>query len=217
MVAGPNTIIYNPAYFPSMNWLHCFIKAILAGMLISVGGIVFLMSDYKIVGAVLFAVGLFTIMTYELNLYTGRTCYVFDNDRTYFLSVIVTILGNFVGCFIMGLFFPIPAATPLCNAKLALDVVPVLAKGFACGLLMFIAVDTYREKKSFLGTFVCVPAFIMAGFEHSIADMFYMSSAGIFTLESLTFICIAILGNFVGCTLLPLYRRYAKNAKPDSA
>lgn len=53
-----------------MNWLHCFIKAVLAGMLISVGGIVFLMSDYKIVGAVLFAVGLFTIMTYELNLYT---------------------------------------------------------------------------------------------------------------------------------------------------
>lgn len=181
-------------------------------MLIGVGGIVFLNSDYKIVGAVLFSVGLFTIMSYELYLYTGRTCYVFDNDRGYALSVLITIIGNFVGCLIMGLLFPIPAAVPICEAKLGLSIVPVLAKGFGCGILMCVAVDQYREKKSFIATFICVPTFIMAGFEHSIADMFYLSSAGIFTFEAFLFIIVVLIGNFFGCTLLPLYRKLSKGA-----
>lgn len=199
-----------------LNWLQCFVKAVFAGMMISIGGIVFLSSDYKIVGAVLFAVGLFAVLSYDFYLYTGRVCYTFDNDKTYALSVVVTILGNFVGSFIMGMFFPLPAATAVCQAKLALDFVPVLAKGFACGILMFLAVDTYREKKSFVGTFICVPAFIMAGFEHSIADMFYFSSAGIFTAGSLTFILLALAGNFVGCTIFPLFRKLTAS-KPSAS
>lgn len=191
-----------------MNWIQCFVKAIFGGMLIGIGGIVFLSSDIKIVGAVLFSVGLFTILSFGFNLYTGKVCYVFNNDKEYFLGVLVTIAGNFVGCLIMGLLFPMDAAVASCTTKLTLEPIEIVAKAFGCGILMFVAVELFKEKGLYLATFICVPTFIMAGFEHSIADMFYFCSAGIFDLSSLTFILIALFGNAIGCFLFPAYKKY---------
>ncbi len=38
-------------------------------------------------------------------------------------------------------------------------------------MLMFIAVDFYKQRNSFLVLIFCMLMFILAGFEHSIADM----------------------------------------------
>ena len=103
----------------------------------------------------------------------------------------------------------------MCDAKLSYDLATALAKGVCCGILMFIAVDQYRKTKSYLATFICLPVFILAGFEHSIADMFYLSSAGYFTLASLTFIIVIIVGNAIGCALIPLYKKYIDNPKKE--
>jgi len=53
-----------------------------------------------------------------------------------------------------------------------------------------------------------VPVFILAGFEHSIADMFYFCAGGQFTLEALVFILVVILGNAVGGIIIPAARKY---------
>jgi formate/nitrite transporter FocA (FNT family) len=90
----------------------------------------------------------------------------------------------------------------------------VFFKAIGCGLLVFIAVDQYMAKGSFLATFVCIPAFILAGFEHSIANMFYVSSAGVFNLETLIFTLIVILGNAIGCLAIPAYRKYIDKEEP---
>ena len=82
------------------------------------------------------------------------------------------------------------------------------------GILMFIAVDFYKQRKSFLAIFFCVPVFILAGFEHSIADMFYVCSAGAFGLDSLIFILLVLLGNAIGCMLIPFVRKYAYEPAP---
>ena len=63
------------------------ISGFLAGISISLGGTVFLACDSKIVGAVLFSVGLFSICAFGFHLFTGKVCYVFDNDRAYALSL----------------------------------------------------------------------------------------------------------------------------------
>lgn len=54
-----------------------------------------------------------------------------------------------------------------------------------------------------------------AGFEHSITDMFYFSSAGYFNIESLTFIIVIIIGNAIGCTLIPLYNKYMEDPEKE--
>ena len=63
-----------------MSRVKVFLSAVLAGMCIGFGGLVFLMLDNKIVGAALFTIGLFVICTFGFHLFTGKVCYVFQND-----------------------------------------------------------------------------------------------------------------------------------------
>ena len=72
-----------------------------------------------------------------------------------------------------------------------------------CGILMYTAVEVFKTGKSPLGIFFCVPAFIIAGFEHSIADMFYFFSARMFSGEVAVFLLVVVIGNSVGGMLLP--------------
>lgn len=193
----------------NQHYLKCFVRAILAGMMIGIGGCVFLGCEVKWVGAILFAVGLFTIFSFRLDLYTGKVGYVFDNKPPYLIYLLVVIIGNFIGCLILGLMMPLDAASTLAERKLAdYDFLRVLFKGVLCGMLMFIAADCYKNTKSFIATFVCVPVFILAGFEHSIADMFYFCSAGAFSVDSLVFIITVLIGNAIGGFLIPVCRKW---------
>ena len=205
-----------------MQWPQWFVKAILAGMAISMGGVVLLQTvaqcgpEFKWVGAIFFSVGLYMVVLYGLNLYTGKVGYILENDRTYLVEVLVTIVGNLVGCLIIGYFFQLTGAVSMCESKLDnFDFVDVLMKGIMCGLLMYFAVDTYKTKGTPLGVFIAVPVFIMAGFEHSIADMFYFSSAMMWNLDSAVFILTVLLGNLIGCCLLPAYRLYIEPIGKD--
>ena len=58
-------------------------SALLGGACIGLGGIAFLTLENKVLGALFFTVGLFTICTFHLNLFTGKVCYVFQRDRAY--------------------------------------------------------------------------------------------------------------------------------------
>lgn len=191
------------------HYAKVLVRAILAGMMIGIGGCVYLGCEVKWVGAILFAVGLFTIFSFRLDLYTGKVGYVFDNDRSYIPYLVVVIIGNFIGCLILGLMMPLDSASVLAQGKLDnYDFLRVLFKGVLCGMLMFIAADCYKNTKSFIATFVCVPVFILAGFEHSIADMFYFCSAGCFSVESLIFILTVLVGNAIGGFLIPVCRKW---------
>ena len=78
------------------------IKAILAGIMIGIGGTIFLSVDDKIIGSALFAIGLFMIVTRNLNLYTGKIGYLFENKPSYIIEILMTLLGNFIGTFLVG-------------------------------------------------------------------------------------------------------------------
>ena len=69
---------------------------------------------------------------------------------------------------------------------------------------MYLAVSIYRDKKTVVGILFCVPVFILAGFEHSIANMFYFAAAESFSLDTVVYILVVVLGNTIGGMLLPL-------------
>lgn len=169
----------------------------------------FLSAEVKWVGAELFAVGLFTIFSFRLDLYTGKVGYVFDYAPSYTVDLLVIIMGNFIGCLILGTMMPLDSAGALAQSKLdGYSFFQVLFKGILCGMFMFIVADCYRTTKSFIATFVCVSVFILAGFKHSIADMFYFCSAGAFSVGSFVFILTVLLGNAIGGVLIPVCRRW---------
>ncbi len=199
------------------KYYRCLIRAFLAGVAISIGGCVFLATEVKWVGAIMFSVGLLTVVAFKMDLYTGKVGYVVDNPPSYLINILIIIIGNFIGCLLIGLMMPYSNAEALVMGKLAVmdaEWYRVIFKGVMCGILMFIAVDFFKQRQSFLAIFFCVPVFILAGFEHSIADMFYFCSAGVFTFDAFLFIVLVLIGNAIGCMLIPFCRKYMYDPEP---
>lgn len=208
--------------------IKTFVNAVLAGICISIGGTVFVASDVKIVGALLFCVGLMTICVYQMALFTGKIGYILQNKPFYLVECLIVWLGNLVGTslggFLVGIANPALAEKGLTifEAKTAQSPLQSVILGVFCGALMYIAVDNYRTNDhtiaKYLGIFVCVPAFIMAGFEHSIADMFYFALAKgmpLFTVKGIVYIVYVSLGNILGALIIPnlklLGEKFTKN------
>ena len=185
-----------------MDWIRLLIKSILAGIMISIGCVVNLSCDNKYIGSILFSIGLITILLFNFNLYTGKVCYIPNNKPSYILQVLLILFGNIMGCIIMGVLFPI---TPLsiCTTKLSYDLQTVLIKSIMCGLLIYIAVDSYKKYKTLLPTLFCIPIFILSGYIHVIADTFYFVSAQAFNTNTIIYILVAAIGNAFGGMIIP--------------
>ena len=194
--------------------LKKIINGIVAGVLISLGGGVFLacLPENKVVGAVLFAVALLSICLKGYSLYTGKICYIpLTHNKEAFSVLLLGLLGNLIGTVVCGymMCYGIPsmgeAALTICTAKLNQSFLQTLIRGIFCGILIYLAVDIYRTKNNIVGIIFCIPVFILSGFEHSIADIYYFAVSGIVSLKAFVFIWIVILGNTIGGMLLPLF------------
>lgn len=191
--------------------------AIAAGIFISIGGAVFLSCENSVVGAVFFSVALLSICFMGLYLFTGKVGFLaVSHTGREIAEVVLTLLGNLIGTFIGGIL--VSAAKPKlmenaiarCLPRLEMGVLPILITAFFCGILMYTAVAIYKEKGSPLGIFFCVPVFILSGFEHSIADMFYFFCARMFSGEVFLFLLLVVIGNAVGGMFIPALRRLAE-------
>lgn len=200
------------------NGLKTFLYAVTAGMCIAVGGTVFLSADSKIVGALFFTVGLFTICTFGLNLFTGKVCYLFENDKKYALNLPVIWLGNLAGTWLTSLLLGATRiagisekAAELCQVKLGDSLVSVFILSIFCNFLIFIAVDGFKnnphELGKYLALFFGVMVFILCGFEHCVANMFYISMAGMWSGKAAVFILVNTAGNAAGGWIIPLLRK----------
>lgn len=203
------------------------IKSILAGIMIGIGGTIYLSLENKIVGATLFAIGLFVIVTKELNLYTGKIGYLFDNGVKYILELLITLIGNFIGTFIVGYILQftrisqqiMPKAKQICEIKTNDTILSILILSVFCGILMYLAVNGYKTMKDniakYAGVFLGVIVFILCGFEHCIANMYYFTIANMWTLNSIGYLGIMILGNSFGGVLFPLCDKLMETFKKN--
>lgn len=207
-----------------MNRFITFLYAVLAGFMIGVGGIVYLSMENPVIGAFFFSVGLFTVCVFELNLFTGKVAYVFENDKKYTFNLIIIWLGNLLGTLIIGNLIKLTRvftsmkgditfakkAFDLCSTKLNDNLLSIFILAILCNLLIFIAVDGYKNNKheigKYLGLIFGVMVFILSGYEHSIADMFYFTVGGVWSLKALLYIIVISLGNAVGGLILPVCR-----------
>lgn len=187
-----------------------FISSFLAGIFISIGGCVNLLSPNNIIGAIMFSIGLYSIVCFSFSLFTGQVGYWIDNGLTFAQKLGIILLGNFVGTFVSGIVLSltrhesiVQGATALSTVKLADTPQSIFILSIFCGILMFTAVELYRRTKNPLGIFVCVPVFILSGFEHCVANMFYISAASMWSIKAVFYMIIMILGNTAGGLLIP--------------
>lgn len=198
------------------------LKGILAGVMIAIGGTVYLMAKSKELGAILFAIGLFIIVVNGLNLFTGKIGYIINYSNSYLKEVMLTLLGNFIGTLLTGVILlntRISAilnlkAEKLVEAKLNDNIISIFILAVFCGILMYLAVNGYKTIKDplgkYLAVFLGVTVFILSGFEHCVANMYYFTVAKAWSLHSLAFMLIMILGNAVGAVLFSFSEKIYK-------
>ena len=202
-----------------MKWIKTFVGGVLAGISIALGGTVFLSLENKVLGALFFTVGLFAVCTFGFSLFTGKVCYVFDNSASYAAALPVIWLGNLAGTWLTaaaeGLTRVGPAlmerAQAVSAAKLADSPLSLFFLAVLCDMLIYIAVEGYKNNPhpvgKYLAIFFGVTVFILCGFEHCVADMYYFSMAGVWSGRTLLLLLVMTLGNSVGGVLIPLMRK----------
>lgn len=184
--------------------------------MIAIGGTVFLSIENKVIGASLFSIGLFGVLIYNLNLYTGKIGYLITNfNLKYIKELIITLIGNFIGACSVGFILRYTRiydkiyekSLILANAKLNDNILSIFILSIFCGLLMYYAVNGFKKQTDFgkyLVVYLGVSVFILCGFEHCIANMYYFSVADIWSLKTLGYTGIMVLGNSIGSFIIPL-------------
>ena len=198
------------------------IKGIYAGIMIGIGGMAFLSVKNAVAGSFFFSIGLLTICMYGMNLYTGKIGYILINKLEYVWELLLSLFGNFVGTFIVGKLMLLTRANIVSKAqvmshiKLSDNLLSIFVLSIFCGMLMYIAVNNYKKSSNeigkYIGIFMCVMVFILCGFEHCVANMFYFTVASAWTWKTLLYLLIMILGNSVGSVVIAFfYNMYYKN------
>ena len=198
------------------DFLFNFKHAIFAGVCISFGGTAFLKSSASFpeiggfIGAVLFAFGLIVVVHNKHVLYTGTAGFV---TKKTWQMVPISIIGNLVGCVLFGLIMRYVAppltdvADGIINTRLGNGLFKNCLLAILCGFIMTEAV--YHSKFNggkYLPLIFGVPLFIVCGFAHSIADIFYyaMGSTELLLENASQIFCIwvsTLVGNFIGCNV----------------
>ncbi|MGN0593243.1 MAG: formate/nitrite transporter family protein [Ruminococcus sp.] len=217
---------------PKINrWLSFLVDGILSGLMLGIGGMVSLSSDNRYIGAFLFSLGLFCIVQFRYGLFTGKVGYIVNREPSYILEVLATLVSNAAGTLIAALLlrqtrFFTAAVTGLdvtieervsatVDGKIHDNPLSIFILAAFCGMLMFTAVEANRAcraKGNFIGALfgVVMPVvvFIICGFNHCIADMFYYFFCGCPDVSAgLVYFALAILGNAAGGMLIPAMKK----------
>jgi formate/nitrite transporter FocA (FNT family) len=210
------------------NW-KIFLSGIAAGLFIGIGSFAFVASVAldggvgKIIGSILFSVGLFLVCFFQVHLYTGKIGFLFENKPSFLLDLLLMLIGNVVGACGSG-YLAYLALSSSPDDKIY-SVCWNLARSRAinlgdygenwykaffmavfCGMLVFLAVYVWKKSENWgvkiFGLVMCVTAFVVTGMEHCIANMFYFSAANEWNLGTVLNVLICIVGDSVGSWLV---------------
>jgi formate/nitrite transporter FocA (FNT family) len=190
-------------------------KSILAGVLIALAGIVYLNCSDKVVGSFLFSFGLCLVIILEANLYTGKVGYIKSVDSL--SEVMFMLILNLVSAYLVGLISGMgpmhDSAAAIVTTKLETEWWVTLLKSIGCGICIYGAVEGYKKTKSFIPVILGVMCFILAGFNHVVADAFYIGAA---RFGSLQYLLLVAVGNAIGSILIRLLQRGWKDELPTT-
>jgi formate/nitrite transporter len=193
-------------------WWKLLLSGTMAGLIIGFCGVatntathtIENVSVSRIITGLLFPFGLVMVILTGTELFTGNCliCISVLNNNTKLISMLrnwlLSYIGNFVGSIFLAAgctFFGqlnyssgglAVLTIKLAAAKCTIPFIDALVMGFFCNVLVCLGVLCSQSAKDttgkILGAYIPVSLFVISGFEHSIANMFYIS-AGLFALD----------------------------------
>ena len=213
-----------------MKHKNVFLRAILAGICISIGCWLYLRGTDQypssIAGVLFFSTGVILISNFDFYLYTGKIGYVFtdkDHSLKHNLSaLLIGFIGNFIGAFTTGqllrlVFLDInPTLFNTLNnnitTKISYPFYNVLIIAFFCGILVYLAVQAFKKVEStiakYIIIFICISGFCLAGFDQCIATIFYFSLNNTLNWSFALVLSMTVLGNTLGCLFIPFVQHF---------
>lgn len=178
-----------------------------------------------LIKAVIFPIGLILIIMANLSLFTGNiysygACVANGCNIWQALGLlIISWFGNLIGSIWVayGVRISIPgfdlhALEQVANVKVLIPYPQLFVLAIFCNMLVCYAVSMARRNTGVLklfGIFFPIFLFVFFGFEHSIADMFYMLFTEEFSAHNyLSFLGIATAGNIIGGVLVTGFDYY---------
>ena len=149
----------------------------------------------------------------------------------YSLQLLIGLVGNLIGAGVLGLI--VSAVSEYVEYKVVVDGIKTTITGYlnmldaktivenklsnplwvtfllamGCNILIYFAVEGFAKVENYfvkhLIVMLCIAGFVILGFEHLIANMFYIGVAGIFNFDVIVFMIVVLLGNTVGVLLIP--------------
>ncbi len=179
---------------------HKYCCMILAGCCVSLGAYIYLKVGGAL-GAFMFSVGLMSVLTFGFSLFTGkiRMFHKLQKDIPWLASI---LFFNIIGCALTSLLMMgdeqiVSACQQIVAKREALGFWASIATGAGCGFIMTLVVSAWD--KSPYPLLLGIPAFILAGLTHSVADAFYYSVAWeSVTLPAMASYAGTVIGNFLG-------------------
>jgi formate/nitrite transporter FocA (FNT family) len=159
-------------------------------------------------------------LTRGYNLFTGKVAYLFDNDNKYALKLAWMWFGNFIGALTMAIgirnthiYAKISEkATGIIATKTGQGYLSAFILAALCGVIIFLSVENYKnnphELGKYLGLVFLIPLFIVCGFEHCVANMFYFSLTSELMLDKIIYSLIITLGNTCGSVIANRFKKW---------
>ena len=210
----------------SLNeFTHFCLMTILSGAMIAICATSSLLANGvmkefgKFVGAILFSLGIFVILAYDMKLFTGLVATIPHMKLKNLWKLPTCFIGNAIGVAIVAVlvyFSPVSnvvvsGAKSVISAKLYSEnwALSSLCSGVLCGILITLSVLSvnHSHKKGLsanVGVIFPIIVFAFCGFDHSVANMFYFYYLGEVSWQVVGYIMLTILGNVIGGVLLPL-------------
>jgi formate transporter len=230
-----------------MKKMKVVISGVLAGLFIGLGSFAYCAcvaldpTIGKILGSILFSVGLFLVCFSGTCLYTGRIGFapeaIKEKGWGYLFDLLLMLAGNFIGAAgsgaLLNLAFSndqnskiLATATSIAQNRALLGDVSqpwykALIMGIFCGILVFLAVYVWKKSDNWFikatGLILCVTTFVVTGTEHCIANMFYYAFAGAWNLGDFLDVLIVIAGNSLGSLLVYYLLFFIREAQQDNS
>lgn len=205
-----------------------FSLGIIAGIFISFGAFLYTVITtlntqspaYKLLGSMLFTVGLILVVFKKAQLFTGNHL-MFSNlflNRQMLKSLIrnwtLVYIGNFLGALICVLLVVFVAEyfpdfsfrlNTIAFKKTSYSVSELIIRGILCNILVclgvFLAIIAEKIIFKLIGLLLPITTFVYFGFEHSIANMFFIPAGLYLTATPIDYALELFVYNLVPVTL----------------
>lgn len=213
----------------SMTIEKRMLLSIMAGLYIALGAHGFIVSYNNVfIRSSVFPVGLMLIVLVGGELFTGDCLMTFGylqkkiTVSDYAKTIAQVFIGNFIGALIVVVLLYIgelynnhifsETIVNIATTKLSMTFIEAISKGILCNILVSLGVWFATTAKDttgkLLGCWFPIMLFVLSGYEHIVANMFYLPMAAIFD-RSITVAQIFLnnflpvtIGNFIGGGIL---------------